>query len=392
MKLFAQITKVDQANRLVYGVAAVEQLDRSGEIMDYATSKAHFESWSKEQFDASGGKSYGNVRAMHGKVAAGVVPQPLAFNESGKQVECCAKVVDDSEWAKVESGTYTGFSIGGSYEKKWEDPAMKKGDGTAAMRYTAKPSEISLVDRPCMPGANFFEIKKADGSTDRVPFKAKEEGEEDDDKETVEETPEEKKKREEAEAAEAAKSDTPTEYTIEGTAEEVDAFAKFMADNKLSVGAAHITLVKALEQSTQTEEQRVDAAFEVLRALKKADDAAYADRLHKFAKEMGAACAEKADAPTELAKIDTAALAKMVADEVAKVTKTHEETVTKMSEKIKKLEDEPRAPKAILRVVSKAEDTNELSKPVPQVAPVLKMDGEVNEVATSIKAIHAGRT
>jgi hypothetical protein len=75
--LFAQIQKVDEAKRLVYGRATQEVVDRSGEIFDYASSKPNFQKWSNEAVEATDGKSLGNVRAMHSNVAVGKVPDPL---------------------------------------------------------------------------------------------------------------------------------------------------------------------------------------------------------------------------------------------------------------------------------------------------------------------------
>ena len=155
LNLFIPITKVDAAQRLVYGVATAECEDRAGEICDYATTKPHYEKWSREIARSTRGKSRGNLRAMHGAVAAGKVTA-LAFNDAKKQIEICAKVVDDAEWIKVKEGVYTGFSQGGTYARRWSDK-----DGRT--HYTAKPSEISLVDLPCLPQAR-FEMIKADGS------------------------------------------------------------------------------------------------------------------------------------------------------------------------------------------------------------------------------------
>jgi hypothetical protein len=155
LNLFIPITKVDAAQRLVYGVATAECEDRAGEICDYATTKPHYQKWSREIARSTRGKSRGNLRAMHGAVAAGKVTA-LAFNDAKKQIEICAKVVDDAEWIKVKEGVYTGFSQGGSYARRWSDK-----DGRT--HYTAKPSEISLVDLPCLPQAR-FEMIKADGS------------------------------------------------------------------------------------------------------------------------------------------------------------------------------------------------------------------------------------
>lgn len=163
LNLDIPITKVDAARRLVYGVATAEIADRAGEICDYATTKPLYRKWSDGIAASTGGKSLGNLRAMHGTVAAGKVTS-LAFNDAARQIEICAKVVDDAEWTKVVEGVYTGFSQGGSYAKRWTD-----GDG--ATRYTAEPHEISLVDLPCLTEAR-FELVKADGSHEWRAFQA----------------------------------------------------------------------------------------------------------------------------------------------------------------------------------------------------------------------------
>ena len=163
LRLAIPITKVDAANRLVYGLATAEVPDRAGEVCDYASTKPFYEKWSADIAATSGGKSYGNLRAMHGQVAAGKVTA-IGFNDEARQIEICAKVVDDAEWGKVEEGVYTGFSQGGTYARRWTDA-----DG--ALRYTANPHEISLVDLPCLAEAR-FEMVKADGSHEWRPFQA----------------------------------------------------------------------------------------------------------------------------------------------------------------------------------------------------------------------------
>lgn len=165
--IFFQITKVDEAKRLVYGRATDETPDHADEIFDYETSKPYFKSWSEAVQKDSGGKSLGNLRSMHGKVAAGKVVD-IEFDDAAKAINVCSKVVDDNEWQKVLEGVHTGYSIGGSYVgAKWEDSVVK-----GAMRYTANPNEISLVDRPCNPGALFFDVQKADGTVLQKSFKS----------------------------------------------------------------------------------------------------------------------------------------------------------------------------------------------------------------------------
>ncbi len=164
MKIFVPITKIDAARRLVYGVVTAEKPDVMGEVCDYASTKPLYQKWSQNFASATDGKSLGNLRAMHGHVAAGKLVE-IAFNDEAKQVEICGKVVDDAEWQKVEEGVYTGFSQGGRYLKRWPDP-----DRPALMRYTAEPLEVSLVDHPCLPEATFAVIK-ADGSMELRKFK-----------------------------------------------------------------------------------------------------------------------------------------------------------------------------------------------------------------------------
>ena len=152
LDLFLPLAKVDLDRRLVTGVATAETPDRSGEIFDYASSKPYFEKWSSEAEAASGGKSLGAVRAMHGPVAAGKLTD-IGFDDDAKRITVCAKIVDDDEWRKVQEGVYTGFSQGGRYVKRWADP------DSGLTRYTAEPHEISLVDLPCVPDATFDVVK-----------------------------------------------------------------------------------------------------------------------------------------------------------------------------------------------------------------------------------------
>ncbi len=150
MQIYMALTKVDAERREVHGRAAQEVLDKSGEVMDYASSKPLFEAWSQGIADATNGKSFGNVRAMHGNVAAGKLID-IHFDDEAKAIDVVAKVIDDDEWQKVQESVYTGFSIGGKYAKRWAI------DGVT--HYTADPVEVSLVDNPAIPTATFSLIK-----------------------------------------------------------------------------------------------------------------------------------------------------------------------------------------------------------------------------------------
>ncbi|HMK91271.1 MAG TPA: hypothetical protein VK446_16770 [Methylocystis sp.] len=167
LELFIPLTKVDAARRLVYGVVTAETPDRGDEICDYDTTKPYYERWSQDFLKASGGKSFGNLRAMHGNVAAGRL-EAIRFDDEARQIEICAKVVDDAEWAKVEAGVYTGFSQGGAYVRRWPDESDPR-----LTRYTANPIEVSLVDLPALPNATFTMIK-ANGVVERLKFSTRE--------------------------------------------------------------------------------------------------------------------------------------------------------------------------------------------------------------------------
>src|ERR1700748_1835844 len=85
MKIFVPITKIDAAQRLVYGVVTAEAPDVSGEVCDYASTKPLYQKWSRNFASATDGKSFGNLRAMHGNVAAGKLVE-IAFNDGAQHI------------------------------------------------------------------------------------------------------------------------------------------------------------------------------------------------------------------------------------------------------------------------------------------------------------------
>jgi hypothetical protein len=214
--IFARITKVDEKSKTVIGRACQEVPDKMNEILDYNTSKPFFRGWIEETSQNSGGKSQGNVRAMHSTVAAGKVVG-VEFNDTERAIDISAKIVDKGEWEKVLEGVYTGFSIGGKYVNKWDDDKVE-----GLKRYTAQPHEVSLVDAPAIPTALFFDVVKADGSVMQKSFKtvAKKEPEPDEG------------------------GDEDEDLTVAGDVEDLKLFAKTMKRGKLTVLEVD-TLVKA---------------------------------------------------------------------------------------------------------------------------------------------------
>jgi hypothetical protein len=104
---------------------------------------------------------------MHGNTAAGKLTD-IQFLDDERAIDVVARIVDDNEWSKVLEGVYGGFSIGGRYSKKWTDIS----NGKPVTKYTAVPSEISIVDRPACQTAKFFTVHKRDGSKVRKQFQS----------------------------------------------------------------------------------------------------------------------------------------------------------------------------------------------------------------------------
>ena len=273
MNLFIPISKVDVETRTVYGVATSEDPDRSGEIMDYASTKPYFESWSGEVSKATGGKSLGNVRAMHGKVAAGKLTA-INFDDTAKKIEVAAKVVDDAEWEKVVEGVYTGFSQGGKYVKRWPD------ESTGLMRYTAEPHEISLVDLPCLPGATFQVIKASGAETKAFS--------------TIVAEPDPAAVQERAqELAKGATGKTWRDFLEPAIADLMEAAAKAAMKDKMKVDPP-LDADEDMASSKQDEDKEVDGETEAQAAN---------DHIKEMSPEAAAAHVSSISSPAKAAKV-----------------------------------------------------------------------------------------
>jgi phage head maturation protease/uncharacterized protein YaiI (UPF0178 family) len=137
---YAEICKVDDEQRMVYGYASTEALDVQGEIVTKQAMAAALQDYMR----------FANIREMHQPSAVGVA-RSVEMDDKGTFIS--AHVVDDNAWSKVKAGVYKGFSIGGK--------AIEKVDNVInALRLT----EISLVDRPANPEA-LITLWKADAAT-----------------------------------------------------------------------------------------------------------------------------------------------------------------------------------------------------------------------------------
>src|SRR5208337_1587650 len=88
----------------------------------------------------------------HDKSAAGKVLK-ATVDEHGLRIQ--ARVDDPTAWAKVKSGVYQGFSVGGDIP---EDATEQRADGARIIKEVML-NEISLVDRPANPKARISVVK-----------------------------------------------------------------------------------------------------------------------------------------------------------------------------------------------------------------------------------------
>lgn len=150
------ISKVDEEQRMVWGIATGENVDVQGDIVDYEASKIAFKNW------------VGNIREMHGPVAVGKAID-IQYDDDAKQVIIGTKISESADgenaWIKVKEGILQGFSIGGSVHKT----QVEKVDGKNINRITEyELAETSLVDNPANPLARFIMVKNFAGELRHV--------------------------------------------------------------------------------------------------------------------------------------------------------------------------------------------------------------------------------
>ena len=310
------LQKVDESRHEIYGRATQQVIDRAGEMMDYDSSKPYFLEWSNDFAKRTNGKSYGAIRQQHdSKKAIGKIIKPLSFNDEDKAIDICVKVVDENAWKMVTESVLTAFSIGGSYGKQWIDE-----DGVS--RYTAIPTEISLVDQPACPTA-VIEFIKADGTIEEKTFSKKEVSNVDKDKEMQVEAVEKAVETETVEktAVEIEPKDEP-KPEVEKTSVEIDS----KQEEEVKDEAKKADEPAGEESDDKDDEKEVEKSAEVAKedvfemcskAMDNADDSVkekcyklfhkmvekgLACKCDKCAKAVESVTAEKAAADTDLHK------------------------------------------------------------------------------------------
>lgn len=378
-KLYAEIAKMeaqDDGTVKVWGYASSEAVDSDGEIIAAEAMKAAIPDYMK----------FGAVREMHGSNAAGTAIE-INVEDDGRTF-FGAHIVDPIAVTKVKTGVYKGFSIGGSVTARDE---LNKSQITGL-----KLTEISLVDRPANPDA-VFTCFKADKPKDGE--EAADKDEEPADK--ADETPADDAEKADGEKVDDKEDDKKNETEKSASVE--------LSDSEIAILKAVLAKAEKPKDEPVTKSMyQVKSLADVLMSLKwLIDDAAYVDideTVIAQIKESAGSLAEtlkvltvseadklvdglaaKADKSDDLAKAESV-------DELAKAQdalKKSNDALAKAQAEIESLKKQAAPPKGSTKAIGKAEDNGE--DPLKGFQPIVKNDGSLDDVATLIKAAHAGR-
>lgn len=164
IRLNIPITKIDEEQRMVWGIATSEAIDSQGDIIDYEASKAAFGAW------------LGNIREMHQPIAVGKAID-IQYDDTAKQVMIGAKISESTDgenaWIKVKEGVLQGFSIGGAINRVKKEVSKVDGKDVPVTRIIDYSlAETSLVDNPANPEAMLVMVKSAGRGLQRVEHAA----------------------------------------------------------------------------------------------------------------------------------------------------------------------------------------------------------------------------
>lgn len=386
--IFVPFAKTDAEQRMVYGYASTEALDSQGEVVAKSAIEEALPDYMK----------FANIREMHTASAVGKAHE-ATIDDKGLYLG--VKVVDDNAWQKVKEGVYNGFSIGGKIITKVNDTITK-----------LRLSEISLVDRPANPEA-VFAFYKGEGMDETNEPQGDEAAKTD---------PVETDTNKSEEGGEMKKADEALTMLKGFMGEEVydakralDALSAIMyllgdemreSENNPDQQAALVAAVKAIKafiiSELQEDNGSGETAGQIVELSDKTDDIAKAgaaisrankDKLSQImalckdlmGEEESEEDTGKADESGDLAKgADIAKSMDMLKSELDLA----KNDLAKAHDRIKELEAIPTAPKGSLMAVAKGEeiDGGEAKKAVV----VTDSKGNVNEVASLIKSIHAG--
>ena len=174
------LAKVDEATHSTFGIVTAEVEDAEGEICDFEAQKPYYEEWASSQLAATRtagqSDSRGNVRWQHTLEIAGKVTD-IEYRDDARQIWLRTQPLPE-KWSLIADGFVTGLSQAGQYARRWcancgtdiargnDCPRCAK---TVPVRYCAKLSEVSYVDRPAVPIATFTYVR-ANGQSEVRKF------------------------------------------------------------------------------------------------------------------------------------------------------------------------------------------------------------------------------
>lgn len=378
-KLYAEIAKMeaqDDGTVKVWGYASSEAVDSDGEVIAAEAMKAAIPDYMK----------FGAVREMHGSNAAGTAIE-INVEDDGRTF-FGAHIVDPVAVTKVKTGVYKGFSIGGSVTARDE---LNKSQITGL-----KLTEISLVDRPANPDA-VFTCFKADKPKDEEETADKD----DEPADKADETP--------ADDAEKADGDKKDDKEDDKKDEAEKSASVNLSESEIAILKAVLAKAeKPKDELVAKSMWQVKSLADVLMSLKwLINDAGYDcvdESVIAQIKESAGSLAEslkaltvseadklvdglaaKADKSDDLAKAESA-------DELAKAQdalKKSNDALAKAQAEIESLKKQAAPPKGSTKAIGKAEDNGE--DPLKGFQPIVKNDGSLDDVATLVKVVQAGR-
>jgi len=165
LNLTFPIDMIKREERIVIGIATADNIDKSGDIVDFNASIEAFSSWA------------GNIREMHSPIAVGkaIKYEPVKIKgDDGQEynamkVEAYISKGAQDTWEKVLDGTLRSFSIGGRIlEREIDSKKMFRGRPASIIK-KYELGELSLVDNPANQNAVIDIVKMADdGNLDYI--------------------------------------------------------------------------------------------------------------------------------------------------------------------------------------------------------------------------------
>jgi hypothetical protein len=359
MKIYGTIEKteeLDDGTIKVFGFASSEAVDSDGETVTAEAMKAAIPDYMK----------WGAVREMHDKKAAGTAIEADVKDDG--RTWFGAHVVDSEAVKKVKAGVYKGFSIGGKVKSR--DTANK------SVITGIDLIEVSLVDRPANPEAVFTMYKS----------------------ESLEPESVQKSLYNVGEFAgllhglgwvvcnanyESENSTIPVELR-----EWLQAGIEIMGRMAAEDGAKLINELRemrgepeVLEMAASAEVEKAGAKFSKVTREQLASLHEMVKRCDEHLGKMD--YAGEADKSSDADDLQKAANAD---DLIEKATKPLLTEIDALNKRIKELESQPEAPKAVLHVVEKSQSGDDSQK-----FEVKDAGGGINEAASIIKMIHCGK-